>query len=560
MKILKTAICVILSFMLIFSVTVPVFAQPVECSCGKTPVISVTGINHVPLVNGYGQQVFAPDTSAIAKAILRLIPDMTRYLIESNTSNIQLQKSAAIDFIYRVVNEVKPIFEPIKCDEKGNSVDQKVGINRFFPESMDKYNYEVKEKGSVDSLSEKLGEAIGGSHVFVFTYDWRLDMNTLAQKLNEFVESVKRQTGHSKVTINGQSMGTCVVQAYLERYGYDDVETVAMLSGAYMGLDMVGELFKGNVTVDENALSDLLVQMVEGSPDAETKNEILRQKDLFKRVIKRLDPVLKYESVKGIAYYELFVPYFGFIPSLWAFVPNEDFEQAYEYMFKKHKPHKELEEKIMSYHNDVALKMEKRIEEMDSDGGVKYYCVSHYNRQMLPVSPDSSLNSDGVIETVRTSGGAVVADRGKSLPENYKQVGSCGHNHISPDRIIDASCCLAPTHTWFVKNLDHVQYNENTSPFFVYLLTSENQVSVFDNPIYPQFMRYNREAGHLSPFLNEYGDTNQDGEINLIDARNALKYSRGADKNEAFLLLADEDGNGIIEKEEILSVMKKYNP
>ena len=561
MRKIKGALSVILSLVLVLGAVVPVFAAPKKCDCGHTPVVSVSGINHVPLVDGNGKQVFAPSTEDIVSAILKLVPSLTKFLALSNTSNETIKKDAAIDLIYDVVREVEPIFEPIKCDENGNSVDPEVGINRYFPESIDKYNYEVRKAGSVDRLSKTLGDMIGGSHVFLFTYDWRIDLEKLADMLNDYIISVKKQTGHDKVVIDGQSMGACLVQAYLAKYGTKDVETVAMLSGAYMGVDMVGELCKGKIDLSDTALVDLLIQKISGNADEKSKEAVLKEENLIKSVMESLDPILKDEAVKRIAYDELLVPYFGFMPSLWAFIPSEDFDEAWNYMFKKHKPSEELKDKIMFYRNNVQLTMEERIKSIAEDKNVKYYCISHYNRQMLPLTPDCHLNADGIIEANRTSGGAIFADRGKTLPQDYVQKINDGKNRISPDRVVDGSTCLVPSYTWFIRSLNHVEYNTASSPFFAWLLTSKEQYNVESNPLYTQFMRYDYNVGYLSPSLYEYGDASLDGTLDLVDARIALRLSQNMETEpenwQVNLTRADEDGNGTVSTEEVQNIFNK---
>jgi hypothetical protein len=55
--------------------------------------------------------------------------------------------------------------------------------------------------------------------LFVFPYDWRLDIETSASKLKEKIEEVKIKTGASKVDLVGHSMGGILVKKYLKDTG-----------------------------------------------------------------------------------------------------------------------------------------------------------------------------------------------------------------------------------------------------------------------------------------------------------------------------------------------------
>ena len=546
MKKTKALIGLFLAAVMLFSAVVPALAAGDKCSCGNTPVISITGIAHVPLVNGNGEQVFAPSATSIISAVLPVIPSLITYLQDGDAG-------ALIDSVAPVVKE---LFDPIKCDANGNSVDPDVHIDRFFPESADNYDYYIKEDEQ-DKLSMALADEVGADHVFVFTYDWRLSMSEVAAQLDDYIQNVKEKTGHSKVSINGQSLGTCVVQTYLAKYGYGDVKNVAMFSGAYTGVEMVGQLFTGNIQIDPDGLVDIIVQAINGSPDSTALGEFLKYTSLFESVLEKLAPVIN--DYKDRIYNELLIPYFGYIPSLWSLVPASYLTDAYNYMFKTVKPGAELTSKIMDYYLTVQLTAKPRIQYLIDSDDYNYFCVSNYNRQIAPVTPSGNMQSDGVIETAHTSAYATVANRGSVLADSYVQAVNCHENHISPDRIVDASTCWAPENTWFIKNMDHVKYTEGNSGLFVWLMTADEQYDVRSNPYYPQFMQYNVSADNLAPYLYEYGDVNMDGVINLVDARLALRHCMDRAYLEGLSLVhADRNADNVVSKSEVTSIVVTY--
>ena len=68
-------------------------------------------------------------------------------------------------------------------------------------------------------------------------------------------------------------------------------------------------------------------------------------------------------------------------------------------------------------------------------------------------------NADGIIQLDSTSLGAYAAKVGETLPEDYVQKNTyCNnpdHNHISPDRVVDASAGLLPDTTFYFDNQRH---------------------------------------------------------------------------------------------------------
>ena len=61
----------------------------------------------------------------------------------------------------------------------------------------------------------------------------------------------------------------------------------------------------------------------------------------------------------------------------------------------------------------------------------------------------------------------------------------------------DASVCILPEKTWFIKNMSHVEYGreQDSGRLLVWLSTSEEPVDVRTNPLYPQFLSLDRSSG-----------------------------------------------------------------
>ena len=514
-KFLLRGVGLLLAMVMLFTLLTPAFASE---HCDNTPVISVCGFGHVPLVNGSGTQVFAPETSAIVNAVTQVVPALTKYLVDSDADAL----------LNSVIPVFKTLFDPIKCDENGDSIDSTVKVSRFFQESADTYDYCIRENEQ-DQMTLAVADEIGGDHTFIYTYDWRRSPLEIAAELNDYIQNVKTATGHSKVSIDGQSMGTCILQAYLALYGTDDVESIVMVSGAFTGLEMVGQLFRGNLQIDADGLYNIIAEAMEGSAEKDnTLTTILKYSSLFERVIEKLAPVIEEGQYKTRMYNEIFIPYFAMFPGMWAFVPSDQFDEALQYLFANpnydYVPSLSYIAKITAYHNIVQLSMQDRCQNYFNSDDVNYYVVSNYNRQIAPVTPCYKWNADTVIETIHTSAYATVANRGETLGDGYTQAIDDGHDHLSRDNVVDASTCWTPEATWLIKNLEHVKFTEyGNGPLYAWLLTSKEQYTVWTDEEYPQFMYYNVDLDYLAPYVKDIGDVDRDGDVDLIDARMALR-------------------------------------
>lgn len=535
---LKIAVGLLLSAVMLFSVFVPTFAVGGKCNCGNAPVVSVTGFATVPLYDGNGKKVFPMEASDIVTTVAKCIPYITTYLANKDVN-------ALIDGVKDPIND---LFAPIKYNADGTPADPGVHIEDFYPNSAESYDYDIQA-----GLSKAIAKEIGGDHIYVFTFDWRKSPFEIADELNDYIQNVKKQTGHDKVAVNGQSMGGCIVQTYLAKYGKGDVETVAMLSSAFTGLEMIGQLFTGNVQFDSDGISDIISQAVRGNAENES---LLKYLPVIDALLEQIDPILT--EGKDRVFNEILIPSFAYMPGLWCFPPSDYFNEAVDCMLGD--ATLGLKAEVTAYHTLVQLPLEQRVQSLIADKNIKYYCVSQYNRVIAPITPSSSWDSDGVIETAHTSGYAVVAPRNDTLGDAYTQAVGCHDNHVSPDNRIDASTCFAPEHTWFIKNMNHVEYTEEgNAPFFAWLMTSKAQYDIRSNPLYPQFMIYNTNADYLSAYLYEYGDVNLDGIINLVDARLALRHCMNREVLAKLNLQnADVNADGIISKSESVSILNTY--
>ena len=461
---MKKIIGVLLCFVLLLA-CVPVSALAADgCGCGVAPVILVVGLGGT-VMDG-DTAVFPPQTDTIVSAVAQAIP-ATPGLLSGVLTERQQE---------RVLKVAGTFFEPIAFDKNGEPVSS-ARIPFTYPE-------EVPH---------------GHGEMISFQYDWRMDPFTVAAELNDFIQYVKEKTGHDKVYLVGESMGTAEMNTYLSVYGFDDVEGVVWYNGAYNGVASCSDSFADQNDFNAEAMKTFLIQLSRSG-----ENQFLY--DLFTALSDAglLDTVFNAvlsgaDALEESGMFARFLrEYIGRIPGFWALVSDEDYQAARAFAFPTEELQQEyagLLQKLDRYYNEVSSKTDE-IMQAAADATGKVGVVCGYGECMPPVTEDNTRQSDSVILTVDESNGATCAPLGETLGDGYVQKVDDGHNHISPDRIIDASTAFFPDNTWFIKYGHHSLSGADALCSRIFLTEGFN---VFSDPAYPQFMIRDTSTGEVSP-------------------------------------------------------------
>ena len=78
--------------------------------------------------------------------------------------------------------------------------------------------------------------------------------------------------------------------------------------------------------------------------------------------------------------------------------------------------------------------------------------------------------------------------------------------YISPDKKIDASTCLYPDKTWFIKNLNHKDFPDVVNLLMAEMINNPD-FSITSDESYPQFMVYDAEKDNILPLVAENENT-----------------------------------------------------
>lgn len=481
----KIFLSVILCLAVVLCSMMPAFAKE-----PKTAFVVVSGMNTFPLYKD-GEKVFPTQTKTIMKLASKIALPLVEFFKDNDYDKLG-------DALFPAAAEA---FDDLACNTDGSSK-YDVSTDLFplsagnYPES---FMNEVKDEGGV----VKAGiEAFGADNTYFFNYDWRLDPLKHADELNKFIKNVKAQTKCDRVALAAFSMGGTVTSAYLYKYGSADVDSVSLCSTAFQGTTCMGSMFSGDLSIDAYGLIRRMAQL--------TRNDFLDELIMF--LNEALEAYKINASVDGYInniltnlndrlYKELIIPVFGYMPGLWGLVDAENYEKAKDFMLADADP--TLVKSIDEYHYNVQAKAYDVLSSAQKDTTV--YITAQYNMQGLPVSDTATnSNNDFLIDVDYASGGATSAKLGEMLPEGYTQARADGHDHLSADRQIDASTCMLPEQTWFIRDMAHVDYNVGESTdFLIRLAKSEKQLTVSDSELYPQFMKYDSKTNTLSPVTEE---------------------------------------------------------
>ena len=541
---------------------------------------------------------FSGDVNRIINTVLELIMKVSENLatsgldIQEMISNINFES-----FADSLKNKLAGKLEEIKLlsmNPDGTPLYDNIGAV-VFEDSLE-YLYDEYEDLAYEiagEIADSIAEAIGYENTYIFNYDWRLDPAVNAALLAEFVETVKDATGADEVSIISEGYGSVIATEYLAEYADEAAESVknfVTVSSEFLGTSLVGDYFKGDIVSpisDLNSYTSAYLRYMNDLSDnpitafvmwllnyiMNTERELHTFCFEIEKILSEVNTIM---SITGIT------DQIACMPGIWALVPAEDYYEAAENLFNE-STDEALLEAVEAFKDNQDCYEDILIDAQDS--GINVAVVAAWDLQIMPIGKNSSVQSDGIVDTAYASFGASCIEL-NSVAEAMEAVQwlEDGHDHMSASydmltpwyayggicAYVDASTCALPENTWFIKNMKHgtFTYSSNASAFLIWLVTAEEQKTVWDDVSYKQFMTYNRyidpgilsSDGAVAPddltnggFL--LGDVDLNGIITSADAYMAM--SESLDPESFSFKNADIDGDGEIthdDAERILSI------
>ena len=531
---MKKLISIMLSIILMLSVTPPlVFARTTGTDLtASAPVIYISGDSN-ELSYDNGTKTFAIED------MLNIYSNSEDGSISEAAFNILypfILKGIAFgdwdDYYDAVYKELSDVYAPIKLDENGEP-NTDCDIPQWQKDTM-----------ALDMVYNR-ADANGryGEKSYRFYYDWRLDPISLADKLNDYIEGVKKATGHSKVSLSVKCLGSNVVLSYVNKYGTGSLKGIGIDVSTSMGADFLSGMVSGKFGFDgnsvsrlatylsekENAYTDIVkfaastVDLLELSGAIDTLTKVAREQ-LYNKI--------EYGLISALA-----LSTFMTFPGYWAIVSTDDFDNALRYVFgeeggEKRETYKGLIEKITYYNETIKKNVYPLMEEIH-DGGVNLCIISKYGIPMVATLKDGSLLGDEYVSVHNSSFGATTSNVYKTLSDDYilQRVAEGKGKYISPDKQIDASTCLFPDFTWFFKGAPHGFYTTPEVDLIMQVIDADRQLTIDDFEL-TQFIVYNYGSKTASPMTSENCNTE------YWEANDALDHPKTkSEKLRSFLTL-----------------------
>ncbi|MBQ6899043.1 MAG: dockerin type I repeat-containing protein [Clostridia bacterium] len=489
---------------------------------------------------------------------------------------------------------IKAMLDPILCAPTGESLSADVGP-WVYNEPLSQHTEDSILNDNMKGFLSAAAGYVSADEVFFFSYDWRLDPIDSAEALREFIDHVLAVTGKSKTAILSVGTGGVITNAYLyanPEHAASSVSSTVFYGSPLLGNAIIGDLMTGHIVRTRDDYDSFLDSVTDGITgeyrgaafmdflsDDSTGSlfgigaALLGDNSVTSLLVKlsvllgiSIGEAQGLHQTLGVAYnklasgaddviYEDFLKeYLRNMPGLWALVPEKDFDDAKDFLFKGEFMEKTLESRVNAYRtvqaSTAATFTKAKL------NGINVCVVTGYGFQIVPITACVDDVSDGIVSVKYSSAGAVTTDNSKE-PDHLLYCTNAKHNHTSPDNDINAAYCILPENTWFLQNVPHADMTKApVATFLVWLLFGFSQRHVRENTNYTQYMSYSEYSQKLSPYaapgseFNEkkLGDLDLSGAVEAADARSALRIAVGLDTaTKETKIIADVDGNGTVD-------------
>ena len=467
------------------------------------------------LIAGDGNALFVPDETAENG-------ERQIFHMSEHSENLQTEDSNVYDALAAVLlpffkegllknnwdpyyenleKEIGDLFAEIRLD--GNGDPQYGSSISKADQASNEYNQHNDNKGE---------KGYYGLWDYEFWYDWRLNPLESARELHAFVKNVKRVTGAKKIALFSTCLGSNVALAYISKYGTDDFYSLRIDATVANGAEFISESISGKFKLDGNAIVRFFESAgATGMFDLDAfwiaTIDLATKAGLLKGISKLLHATIYDKVVEGVTSAIALGTFFT-MPCYWSCVCPEDYSRAIRYVFgepgsEKRQEYAGLIKKLNSYHKRVGLKVPELLASA-ADNGVLVSILAKYGMQMAPLNQTNTAISDEFASVTRASFGATTSTIYDTLSDDYiaQRVAEGKGKYISPDKQVDASTCMFPDSTWFVKGATHVRRTGAENDMLYICITADRQLTV-DDFDWTQFMVYDNETGTMFPMTEE---------------------------------------------------------
>ena len=512
--------------------------------------------NGFPVVEGMDMS-FMFDTNQVTLDLKDKISDILKCIVKNDT-----------DGLYDIITEVldsatnSHYFAPDGTRVNGVSVDEywySCEVARHVKDRAYKFakGYSKDEDGNVkptekyksqyDFIVRQVDmssyiEKYGYDHVYYYAYSSFGNILEAASGLNEYIDMVKMQTGHDKVSICFISLGGTIANTYINKYCRpDDIDRIILAACALDGSYLLSDLMSANSTLGEGEVlyNDLIPNIVSlvgeeymslaylGNTVARAIPQKLFSEFLTNALTKAIDGALA-KLLRNCQ-------------SMWALVPSAVYpELSQKYISdESHADLKKMTDEYYEIQKNAAATLKMR-----QDQGVDIFIICGYDLELPALINHYNLSSDNIIQASSTSCGGTFAPVGQVLTN--EQTAGVDSKYLSPDGIVNASTCALPDKTFFVRGQSHLKLQSSTTDVIelcVQIATNHNlKNATTDSCGYKQFSEY-RDLSTVKSLISKYENALANGEVGKLSDKKRQAVEEGYEKATALILSREWDSD-----------------
>lgn len=486
-----------------------------DCEFYPTIIIPGLGQSNVLVADENGDYILDKDGNKISAfpAYIQL-PEILKTAVVPAIASLLLQRDAGLsDALAKVIDSCFGINKSdLEAQNTGNVI-----LERYYWSYAD-CTEDEKEVINHHIPFKLYPTDLPYDHLYYFTYNSFGNHVDVTKELYDYIEMVKEQTGHDKINLVPISQGGTFANAIFEYYPdvMDSLHKVLYIVPALDGSTIIGDVFTGNIEfldaefVYNGFLENLGLLDKNTAKIIEIALRILPDEVLMTCLEKAVDTLVSDVMIRST--------------SMWALCPSGNYLEAAE----KHLSTPEMasiKEQTYKYYQ-AQLHSDDNIRKL-LDKGVQVFNVAQYDYKMIDVGGTwDSQNADFIIHLDSTSMGAYAANIGETLPEDYVQKNTyCSnrdHDHISPDRVVDASAGLLPDTTFYFDGQRHdlTQHNDVILEIAMELIAHDDITDVYSDPRFPQF-----NIGRDTRILYELLETAEGVDTASLSAEDAAEFA-----------------------------------
>lgn len=509
---MKKFISLFLALVMTLALMQTAFAYAEPNAKPTDPIVYIHGAFY-GIVDEDGNSVTDPsyDTSALKDDLLSVAPELTLGFITGDFTEYN-------DKLAVILNRV---YDRFQYDENG---EPKYGT---VPARNRTLNYST-ERNKVEK------DGTFGLEVYNFFYDYRQSPLKSADYLNEYINAVLEATGKEKVSIVGRCYGGAQMTAYLAKYGTDKVKAVIYDEATIFGGEVSADLFTGNINITPEGLTRFLdsYQAINMSDTLGQYYQVLsyalalmNSLEATGAITSTVKDVLWEKFAKSVGATFVRCSY-GTFPTYWSAVSAQDYDTAINNVFgeegsKYREQYKGLIEKLDAYHNEISVNLEDIL--LKAKENTNIYVIAKYGATPLPYFNNPDALTDSFVSLKNASFGATCAQIGETLSCAYLE--STNSKYVSVDKMVDASTCLFPDSTWFLKGANHDDAYTYEEAIMLMAASNDEQVTVDTYEEFPQFAAKTGEDS-FAVMTEENMNCEEYADVNLNDTTTMGRYER----------------------------------